>query len=124
MTFSLKLKELRESRNLSQAQLAKDLGVGVGSVGMWESTERIPPSKKLVKIAKYFNCTTDYLLGADEWTAEERAQGVIDHKKLSVSADEETLLEFYRTIGRKFGKKKQENFIKLAELYAEEEGKM
>ena len=66
MEFSLKLKELRERCGLSQAALAKELGVGVGSVGMWESTDRIPPARKLVKIANYFNVTTDYLLGRED----------------------------------------------------------
>ena len=66
MNFSLRLKEIRERCGLSQAALAKELGVGVGSVGMWESTDRIPPAKKLVKIADYFHVTTDYLLGRQD----------------------------------------------------------
>ena len=66
MDFSLRLKEIRERCGLSQAALAKELGVGVGSVGMWASTDRIPPAKKLVKIANYFNVTTDYLLGRED----------------------------------------------------------
>ena len=63
MNFSLNLKNLREEKGLSQAQLAKQLHVGTGSVGMWESTDRIPPVKKLVKIADFFNVSLDVLLG-------------------------------------------------------------
>ncbi len=87
MSFSLRLKGLREDLELSQAELAKELGVGIGSIGMWESTDRIPPSKKLIKIAEYFNCTTDYLLGHS------------DNKypvSSSLSADEQKLLNNYR----------------------------
>ena len=116
------LKRLRKERGLTQSDLAKILNISVSAYGNYELGQRTPTPDSLLKLAKFFNVTTDYLLGADEWTAEERAQGVIDHKKISVSADEETLIECYRSIGRKFGKKKQENFIKLAELYAEEEG--
>lgn len=63
MSFSLRLKELREKAGMSQIMLAKSLNVGVGSVGMWESTTRIPPAKKLVMIADFFHVSTDYLLG-------------------------------------------------------------
>ena len=66
MNFSFRIKELREERGLSQARLAKELGVGVGSVGMWESTQEIPPVKKLVKIADYFHVTLDYLVGRSD----------------------------------------------------------
>ena len=63
MSFSLRLKEQRERIGLSQAALAKDLNVSTGSIGMWESTDRIPPAKKLIQIADYFHVSTDYLLG-------------------------------------------------------------
>ena len=65
MNFSLRLKELREKKQISQKQLAIDLGVGVGSVGMWESSDRTPPAKKLKVIADYFGVSIDYLLGID-----------------------------------------------------------
>lgn len=118
----MRLKELREERNLTQKEVGDAIMSDQSNVARWEKGINQPSAEFVLRLAEYFGVTTDYLLGADEWTAEERAQGVIDHKKISVSADEETLIECYRTMGRKFGKKKQENFIKLAELYAEEEG--
>ena len=66
MSFALKLKELREKKGLSQAQLAKELNVGIGSVGMWESTQRTPPARRLICIANYFNVSIDYLLKDDD----------------------------------------------------------
>ncbi len=66
MSFSLRIKELREERGLSQAGLAKELGVGTGSVGMWESTHEIPPVKKLLVIADYFGVSLDYLVGRSD----------------------------------------------------------
>lgn len=66
MSFALKLKELREKKGLSQAQLAKELNVGIGSVGMWESTQRTPPAKKLKNIAEYFGVTIDYFFVEDD----------------------------------------------------------
>lgn len=64
-TFGKALKELRESSNLSQRKLGEDLGVCNQTVSFWESGKREPDLDTLVAIAKYFNVTTDYLLGND-----------------------------------------------------------
>ncbi len=66
MSFALRIKELREERGLSQVRLARELNVGTGSVGMWESAGEIPPVKKLLVIADYFGVTLDYLVGRSE----------------------------------------------------------
>ena len=66
MTFSLRIKALREERGLSQARLASALSVGVGSVGMWESTQEVPPAKKLIRIADFFEVSIDYLIGRSD----------------------------------------------------------
>ncbi len=69
MSFSFRIKELREERGLSQAKLARELNVGTGSVGMWESTQEIPPVKKLLVIADYFGVSLDYLVGRSDLRA-------------------------------------------------------
>ncbi len=76
MNFSLRLKDLREQKGLSQAQLAKALNVSNGCVGMWESTKQIPPASRLDEISKFFGVSVDYLLGRDDWTDEEKANGI------------------------------------------------
>ena len=94
MNFSLRLKELREEKGFSQAQLARVLNVGVGSVGMWESTDRIPPAKKLSKIADYFQVTTDYLLGREgDWN-----RNVSNTPLSEYTAEERNLIEAYRDL--------------------------
>lgn len=65
MNFSINLKILRERKGLSQARLAKELGVSVACVGMWESTAQIPPARKLLELSEYFNITIDELLKAN-----------------------------------------------------------
>lgn len=62
--FNERLKQLRGT--MSQQDLAKALNVSRGAVGMWESTNRIPNYKILIKIANYFGVSTDYLLGSDK----------------------------------------------------------
>ena len=59
----IRLKELREAKHISQAQLAKAVGVGQSTVGMWESGKSVPEYKTLIKVADYFHVTVDYLTG-------------------------------------------------------------
>ena len=53
---------LRRRDGLSQAQLAKQLQVSASAVGMYEQGRREPGAEILVKLAKVFSVSTDYLL--------------------------------------------------------------
>ena len=60
--FSQKLKRLRKQHGLTQAQLASELGIGVSTIGMYESNIRNPSYEVLKKISNYFNVSIDYLI--------------------------------------------------------------
>lgn len=62
MSFSSQLKSLRSQRHLSQAALAKILGVTQQAVGKWEVDKATPDYAILCNIANYFQVSTDYLL--------------------------------------------------------------
>lgn len=57
-----KIKNLRKCFNINQVELANKLGVTKQCVSNWENDNILPSIEMLVKIAKYFNVTTDYLL--------------------------------------------------------------
>lgn len=61
--FKERLKELRSEKELSQTQLAKELGVSQRSVSNWETGVRQPDFETLEKLANFFAVSTDYLLG-------------------------------------------------------------
>ena len=61
--FSNIISTLRLSRELSQEQLAKDLGLSKSSIGMWETGKRLPSPELYERIADYFNVDMDYLYG-------------------------------------------------------------
>lgn len=61
-----RLKQLRQSRNLTQAELATQLNVSQGTIGNWESGKRTPDIEMVVRLAQYFNISTDYLLGKSD----------------------------------------------------------
>lgn len=53
---------LRHASGLSQSELGKQLGVSSSAVGMYEQGRREPSVDTLVRIARLFGVTTDYLL--------------------------------------------------------------
>ncbi len=59
-----KLKALRQARNLTQAELAKLLGVDRTTVTQWECGKSLPRASKLIEIAKILKCDIDSLLRA------------------------------------------------------------
>ena len=59
----LRLKELRENKNLSQQDLAKALKVSPSTVSNWEAGKREPDMAMVIAICEYFNVSIDYLLG-------------------------------------------------------------
>lgn len=66
------IKKYREKMNWTQAELAEKCGVAVSAVSMWESLDRVPQPKTLVKLAEILGCTTDEIL-ADVHEKEESA---------------------------------------------------
>ena len=63
MTFSDKLKKLREDKQMTQKDLAKHLGVTPRIISYYETGKSIPNDPELLqKIVKLFNVTLDYLL--------------------------------------------------------------
>lgn len=61
--ISKKLRNLRKNFNISQVDLAAKLGVTKQCVSNWENDNILPSIEMLVKIAQYFNTSTDFLLG-------------------------------------------------------------
>ena len=61
--FSKNLKELRIEKGLSQQELAQILNVTQSTVAKWESGDREPNFSILIQVAKFFEVSTDTLLG-------------------------------------------------------------
>ena len=66
--FSDRVKLLREASKLSQVQLAQKVGVTKQTVSNWENDNILPSVEMLIKVCKYFNVSTDYMLGIDDKT--------------------------------------------------------
>lgn len=92
--LSNRLKELRAQENLSQRALAEKIYVSQQTVAKWELNTATPNPETIVKLARLFNCTTDYLLGISDKKTPDNNYAVERDKKLisflsELSPDEE-----------------------------------
>lgn len=64
--FGIRLRTLRKERNMTQRVLADRLGLATSAVCSYEAGARFPSYEILIKIARIFRVSTDYLLGVEE----------------------------------------------------------
>lgn len=65
MEPKVRLKELRESRRVTQAELARRLGVDRSYVSRIEHGQRLPGLTMLAQLARYFGCRLEELVIMD-----------------------------------------------------------
>lgn len=64
-----RIKTLRENAKMTQAELARKLGITRSSVNAWEMGISVPSTQYLVELAELFQVSTDYLLGIKRTTS-------------------------------------------------------
>ena len=64
--FYERIKELRNSLGINQVEFGKRIGVTKQCISNWESGYIQPSIDMLVRIAKTFSVSTDYLLGLND----------------------------------------------------------
>ena len=82
-----KIKLLRTTAKLTQEEFAEKLGVSQQAIGLWERNKNLPNQKLLIKIAKFFNVTLDYLFDEN-----------INTNKIIFTPDEIQLIENFRLL--------------------------
>ncbi len=78
-----RIKTLREKKGITQAQLARRLGVTRSSVNSWEMGIAIPSTQYIVQLALMFSVSTDYLLDMPR-TKSVSVEGLTDREIASV----------------------------------------
>lgn len=61
-----RINELRIAFGWNQVQLAEKLGVSKQTISNWENENIQPSIEMLVRMAKLFHVSTDYILGLDD----------------------------------------------------------
>ena len=61
-----RLRDLREDADLNQTQVAKFLGMSQTGYSKYETEENDIPTQLLIKLAKFYHTSTDYILGVSD----------------------------------------------------------
>lgn len=80
------LRNLREKRGLSQAEVAEYLGIQTGTYSTYETGSRNIGSDKVVKLADFYGVTTDYIYEVEK------------PEKTELTQQEHTIIKKYRSL--------------------------
>lgn len=85
------LKRLRQENQISQQNLADEIGVSQQSINQYENHDIEPDISTLIKIADFFNTSVDFIVGKSEkrWLDEQS-------KPFDLNPDEADLIDMYR----------------------------
>lgn len=105
--FHEKLKELRNSKKITQEKIAEFLYIKRSTYAKYETGENEPDYKTLELLANFFEVSTDYLLGRT-------------NKKTTARANTQELKDIFKKEitfnGHLLNKEKKEKIIKLLEI--------
>lgn len=90
---------LRRKKNISMKELGKIVGVAESTISLYETEKREPDISTLIKLAKYFGVTIDYILGASDAPFGEKGDYYIE--LAPESSDEREVLAMYREIKKR-----------------------
>ena len=66
MDIYQRIKELRKEKGISQTELAKAINHSQSTITDWENRKKRPTADAIIALAKFFDVTTDYLLGLSD----------------------------------------------------------
>ena len=92
--FNIRLKELRNQKNMTQDELGKVLNVSGKTIGTWERDSRQPNIETINALANYFNVSTDYLLGRKEDSKTKNDDKQVDLTGIGQKEDEEKIFSY------------------------------
>ncbi|MDE7023666.1 MAG: helix-turn-helix domain-containing protein [Ligilactobacillus sp.] len=92
--FNIRLKELRNQKNMTQDELGKVLNVSGKTIGTWERDSRQPNIETINALANYFNVSTDYLLGRKENSKTKNDDKQVDLTGIGQKEDEEKIFSY------------------------------
>ena len=90
MDLQRRIKDLIEDRDITQKQLAKELGITESTMSGYLTGKARIPAWLVEQCAQYFRVTTDYLYGLTDET----------RQTLALSPAEEKLILDFRTLSR------------------------
>ena len=77
------LKLLRESRQKSQQEVCSALNIEQSTLANYENGKRIPKIEILIKIAEYYQCSVDFLLGIEKSGGKDFSDFQVDNSEFA-----------------------------------------
>ena len=93
-TFGDKIKSFRNAHNLTQKALAEKLSITVSSLSHWECGYQEPSFDLLTKLADFFECSADYLLGRED----DFGNITVQSTQTQLLSNEQALLDNFRKL--------------------------
>ena len=85
--FPSRLRDLREKKELLSKDFAKIMNVEPATITNWEKGNRFPKDDVLIKIADYFDCSIDYLLGRTDDPLSKIYSGKLHNQTIEIEID-------------------------------------
>ena len=90
----MRLKELREEKNLTQYEVARAIKTSQSNIGRWEKGLNEPAANYLILLADFFDVSIDYLLGrSDEFKLQSPPTKKETSAKLTPDGSEKTFID-------------------------------
>lgn len=93
MEFKDRLKELMIEKNINQVELSKEIDFAQRTVSMWLLGQTEPKQTALTRLAQFFGCSLDYLVGL-----EDDFGNVAVNINADLTAEEKTILELFNQL--------------------------
>ena len=84
-TVKDRIQALCDRKGISISCLEKELGIGSKTISRWDKF--MPNTRQLVMVAEYFDVTTDYLLGRETTTIEEKLEEMAKSEEMKILFD-------------------------------------
>lgn len=83
-----RIRTLREDRDLRQLDVAKATGIDQKTLSNYETGKTNPDSFAIIRLAEFFNVSTDYLLGVNDYSIASSSQIIEKIDKIESELDE------------------------------------
>lgn len=128
--FKDRIKKLRLSRDLTQDELSRKLGISRSTIGMYETGKREADYETLELIADFFNVDINYLTGWTDHSSAlpmhpvntvQKAQDICDYHPgqiaVALRSDERKLLKTYNTLNETGKQEAQKRITELSLIH-------
>ena len=106
------IKHLRIEKGLTQTKLAKLFEIDQTTVSKWELGKALPDTNLLIRLASFFDVSTDYLLGLSDFYYPDKIK---IESNFELNSNEQKLLDDYRSLPRQEKVQAEEYVHYLAE---------